>query len=85
MLMQLTMNDREKIFTRTCQIVEKRYFDPKFNGKNWPALVSARKQAILEAEEPAEFELRMHDLVRELGTSHTGFFHQSVNRVPGRL
>ncbi|MGH9327272.1 MAG: S41 family peptidase [Terriglobia bacterium] len=83
--MQLTKNDREKIFARTCQIVEKRYFDPKFNGKSWPALVGARKQAILEAEEPAEFERRMHDLVRELGTSHTGFFHQSVNRVPGRL
>jgi len=27
----------------------------------------------------------MHDLVRKLGTSHTGFFHQSVRRVPGRL
>lgn len=27
----------------------------------------------------------MHDLVRSLGTSHTGFFHQSVRRVPARL
>ncbi len=27
----------------------------------------------------------MHDLVRGLRTSHTGFFHQSVRRVPGRL
>jgi len=27
----------------------------------------------------------MHELVRKLGTSHTGFFHQSVRRVPGRL
>ncbi len=27
----------------------------------------------------------MHDLVRQLGTSHTGFFHQSVRRVPARL
>ena len=27
----------------------------------------------------------MHDLVRSLKTSHTGFFHQSVRRVPGRL
>ena len=31
------------------------------------------------------FELAMHDLVRSLGTSHTGFFHQSVRRVPARL
>jgi len=27
----------------------------------------------------------MHQMVRELGTSHTGFFHQSLRRVPGRL
>ena len=27
----------------------------------------------------------MHDLVRGLRSSHTGFFHQSVRRVPGRL
>jgi len=27
----------------------------------------------------------MHDLVRSLKTSHTGFFHQSVRRVPARL
>jgi carboxyl-terminal processing protease len=82
---QLTRNDREKIFRKTCGVVEKQYFDPKFNGKNWPAMVSAGKQAILNAGEPPEFESRMHDLVRGLGTSHTGFFHQSVNRVPGRL
>jgi len=48
-------------------------------------MVSASRQVILEAREPSEFERRMHDLVRGLGTSHTGFFHQSVNRVPGRL
>ena len=27
----------------------------------------------------------MHDVVRQLGTSHTGFFHESVRRVPARL
>jgi carboxyl-terminal processing protease len=83
--MQLSRTDREKIFHKTCRTVEKQYFDPRFNGKNWPALVEANKKAILDADEPARFESAMHDLVRQLGTSHTGFFHQSVNRVPGRL
>lgn len=36
-------------------------------------------------EDPEQFELGMHDLVRGLRTSHTGFFHQSVRRVPARL
>lgn len=83
--MQLSRDDREKIFAKTCRVVEKQYFDPQFNGRDWPGLVNQHKQAILEVNEPAEFERAMHELVRKLGTSHTGFFHQSVNRVPGRL
>src|SRR5437660_10997996 len=82
---ECSRSDPEKILRRTCAVVEKQYFDPKFNGKDWPAMVSAGKQAILDAGEPSDFERAMHDLVRGLGTSHTGFFHQSVNRVPGRL
>lgn len=39
----------------------------------------------MAVSEPEAFELAMHDLVRSLGTSHTGFFHQSVRRVPARL
>lgn len=82
---QLSRSDREKIFRKTCAAVEKEYCYPNFNEKDWPAMVSAGKQKILDAGEPAEFERGMHDLVRGLGTSHTGFFHESVNRVPGRL
>ncbi|HEV2416411.1 MAG TPA: S41 family peptidase [Terriglobia bacterium] len=83
--MQLSRTDREKIFHKTCRTVEKQYFDPRFNGKSWTALVEVNKKTILDADDPARFESAMHDLVRQLGTSHTGFFHQSVNRVPGRL
>src|SRR5438105_15666513 len=82
---EFSRSDREKILRRTCAVVEKQYFDPKFNGKDWPAMVGAGKQAILDAGEPSDFERAMHDLVRGLGTSHTGSFHQSVNRVPGRI
>jgi carboxyl-terminal processing protease len=81
----LTRNDREKIHHKTCETVEKRFYDPKYNGKDWHAMVDSSRQAILDAGDPPEFERKMHDLVRGLGTSHTGFFHQSVNRVPGRL
>ncbi len=83
--MQLSRTDRAKIFHKTCRTVEKQYFDPHFNGRDWSALVEKSKAGILDAGDPAGFESAMHDLVRQLGTSHTGFFHQSVNRVPGRL
>jgi carboxyl-terminal processing protease len=65
--------------------VTKHYFDPNFNGTEWPKRAGESRDAILSAGDPDEFELRMHDLVRSLKTSHTGFFHQSVRRVPARL
>jgi len=48
-------------------------------------LARESRERILGMEDPEQFELGMHDLVRRLGTSHTGFFHESVRRVPARL
>lgn len=63
----------------------KEYFDPNFNGTRWPELARDSRQEILANEDAEAFERSMHELVRRLGTSHTGFFHQSVKRVPARL
>src|ERR1017187_8834877 len=81
----LSLDQRRQIFDRTVAKVTKHYFDPNFNGTEWPKRAGESKEAILSAGDPDEFELRMHDLVRSLKTSHTRFFHQSVRRVPARL
>jgi len=81
----LTYKQRESIFSKIFSLVVKHYFDPKFNGTDWPAIAQSCKSEILAIEEPEAFELALHGLVRRLGTSHTGVFHQSVRRVPARL
>ena len=81
----LTFDQRVNIFNKTAAKVTKDYFDPKFNGVDWPKIASERRDRILSLDDAEAFELAMHDLVRTLGTSHTGFFHQSVRRVPARL
>lgn len=52
---------------------------------DWPGLALAAKPSIVAEENPEAFECALHQLVRRLGTSHTGVFHQSVRRVPARL
>ncbi len=79
------MQQRTAIFEKVYKAVTKHYHDPKFNGTDWPKIAHSRKSEIIATEEPEAFELAMHELVRKLGTSHTGFFHQSVRRVPARL
>src|ERR1039458_5757912 len=81
----LTSEERARIFDKTATKVTKEYFDPNYNGTGWPAHAQQQRDAIVALSDPDAFELRMHDLVRSLKTSHTGFFHQSVRRVPGRL
>src|ERR1700733_12519274 len=81
----LTLAERTEVFDKTAAKVTKQYFDPRFNGTDWPQLAREARERIISLEDPEQFELGMHDLVRKLKTSHTGFFHQSVRRVPGRL
>src|SRR5260370_30216026 len=81
----LTSEDRARIFDKTATKVTKEYFDPNYNGTGWPARAQEQRNAIVALNDPDAFELGMHGLVRSLGTSHTGFYHQSDRRVPGGL
>jgi C-terminal processing protease CtpA/Prc len=81
----LHYKQRERIFNKIYDLFTKHYFDPKFNGTDWPAIAESCKKDILAIEQVEGFELALHSLVRRVGTSHTGVFHQSVQRVPARL
>jgi carboxyl-terminal processing protease len=82
---KLSQAQRIEIFDKTVAKVNKNYFDPNFNGVDWLQLAHDRRDSIISLADPEAFELAMHDLVRSLGTSHTGFFHRSVRRAPARL
>jgi carboxyl-terminal processing protease len=82
---RLTSAQRAEVFDKTFEKVSKQYFDPRFNGTDWPNIARAARDEILAHEDPDRFETAMHELVRKLGTSHTGFFHQSARKVPARL
>ncbi len=83
--MSLTRQDRETILSKVCRLVETKHFNPKLNGVDWNSVVDARRDQILQTEEPEEFERELHELVSQLKTSHTGFFHQSARRIPARF
>ena len=82
--MNLTLDDREKIFDKVCHLVEKKHFDPGMNGVDWNALAQSRREQILASSDPAAFEKEVHKLVAELKTSHTGFRHAGMRNIPAR-
>jgi C-terminal processing protease CtpA/Prc len=82
--MNLTLDERTKIFDKVCRLVLKKHFDPGMNGVDWNALAHSRREQILACSDPAAFEKEVHKLVAELKTSHTGFRHAGMRNIPAR-
>ena len=82
--MSLDAQAKEKIYSRVCELVTRKHFDPGMNGANWEELSKARRDDILRSGTDEEFEKKIQDLLSELKTSHTGFRHFKSPNVPGR-
>jgi carboxyl-terminal processing protease len=82
--MNLSLDERTKIFDKVCRLVETKHFNPAMNGVDWNALVRSRRDQILACDKPEEFEKEVHKLVAELKTSHTGFRHAGMRNIPAR-
>ena len=83
--MNLTRQDREQILKKVIDLVEKKHFNPGLNGVNWPAVIESRRARVLDSETPELFEQEVHEMVSQMKTSHTGFFHQGARSIPARL
>lgn len=79
----MTVNDRKQILEKVDAIVRRKYFDPKFNGRDWRSVVDKHREPILSANDQPTFEKQVNLLLGELGTSHTSFFHKDTP-VPSR-
>jgi C-terminal processing protease CtpA/Prc len=82
--MSLDLQTKEKIYSRVCELVTRKHFDPGMNGANWEELSKARREQILRSTNDEEFEKGIQDLLAELKTSHTGFRHSKSAKIPGR-
>src|SRR5271157_1304260 len=82
--MNLTLDERTKIFGKVCRLVETKHFNPAMNGADWNALVRSRRAQIIACDDPEAFEKEVNRLVAELKTSHTGFRHAGMRNIPAR-
>jgi len=82
--MNLTLEERTKIFDKVCRLVETKHFNPSMNGVDWNALAKDRREQILASGEPETFAKEVQSLVAELKTSHTGFQHAGMRNIPAR-
>lgn len=81
----IALDVRQQVFDKVCHLVPRKHFNPSLSGADWPALVESHKTKILEADTIERYENEVQELLNELKTSHTGFFHKSLRKVPARF
>jgi len=84
-LIRLNEHQRSEVLDRLTKTVETKFYDPKLNGLDIRSRVEASRSEIISKAEAEEFESAVNDVLKELKTSHVGFFHESKPRVAGRI
>ena len=82
--MVVDRTQKQKLLRKVSRLVEEKYFNPEFDVGKWRELVVARAPRILDGGSAEEFEQQMHDLVSQLGSSHTAFYHRNWRPLPPR-
>jgi C-terminal processing protease CtpA/Prc len=78
----LNESQRRAVFMKVLEAVDNKFMgsDPDTN-----ALREQHERQILQSSTAEEFEAATSGMLRQLGTSHTGFFHEGSPRAAGRI
>lgn len=78
----LTEAQRQSVLDRLLRTIERKFMGAEPDLR---LLREAHAGTIVRSESPEAFEQSINTLLRELGASHTGFFHEGKPRVAGRV
>ena len=81
----LNESERGEVVDKVIKTVEARFYDPKFNGVDILSRLESAKPEIIRKSAVEDFETAVNEALKELKTSHVGFFHESKPRVAGRI
>jgi carboxyl-terminal processing protease len=80
--MTLTYSERQNLVAKISSLVEKKYYDPTFGGKDWKQIVAKHKDAVLRTESSEAFEAAVTDMLHDLNSSGTGILGPATKITP---
>jgi carboxyl-terminal processing protease len=81
---ELSKTDRHVILENVLSALRKRFYSPERLNGDWQAAVERHRPVIDESPDANAFEEAMSGLLKELHTSHLGFFHRNARRASSR-
>ncbi len=80
----LTNDMKHEILEKVLAALQTKFYKPELLNARWDEAVAAQRQAIECAPTHEAFEEAVSGLLKELKTSHFGFFHGSAHRASSR-
>src|SRR3954463_10749879 len=81
-MVTLTESQRRDILQRVLTLIERKFMGPDVDAA---ALRARHERDVVTSETPESFEWALTNLLKDLGTSHTGCFHEARPRAAGRI
>jgi C-terminal processing protease CtpA/Prc len=78
----LNESQRRDVLQKVLDAINRKFMGPEPNTK---ALREKHETRVLRSDTPEAFEQAITDLLKDLGTSHTGCFHEGRPRAAGRI
>jgi C-terminal processing protease CtpA/Prc len=73
----MTRTERERCLAQIQKLVGDKYYDPRFGGKNWGAIVERHRTTVLHADDLDEFEMAANKMLKELGSGALGLLRET--------
>ena len=80
----LTNDMKHEILEKVLAALQTKFYKPELLNARWDKAVAARRQSVESAPTHEAFEEAVSSLLKELKTSHFGFFHGSAHRASSR-
>lgn len=80
----LTPEMRHEILEKVLAALKEKFYKPELLDADWDAAVATRRHTIESAPTHEAFEEAVSSLLKQLKTSHFGFFHGSAQRASSR-
>jgi C-terminal processing protease CtpA/Prc len=78
----LNESQRREVFGRVLDAIDRKFMGPEPDTK---ALRERHEARVVQSATAEDFEQALTDLLKDLGTSHTGIFHEGRPRAAGRI
>jgi carboxyl-terminal processing protease len=80
--MSLTRSNREILVGKIQRLVQEKFYDATFRGKDWSEVVASHRQRILEATTTEEFETEVQTMLTELDSPVLGLLSAHTKVIP---